>query len=81
MIYVQERHLTVAWFSYWIMAPQLTGNASALSVCDDTRMPLFGLSRGETVRVFMYVKAGLCEHGGDRARGRGLTLWEPRLVE
>lgn len=26
-------------------------------------------------------EAWLCEQGGDGARGRSLTLWEPRLVE
>lgn len=85
MIYVEKKHLTLPWPYYWITGP---GHAEH-SACDGkyhcfgcvrwhTNAPVWIVGKKRGVHV---CESRLCEPGGDRARGRGLTLWEPHSVE
>lgn len=87
MINVQKKHLTVAWFYNWII--RRPWSCGAEHRARDGKYHCFGCVRWHTNapvwikkrRGVHVCEARLCERGGDRARGRGLTLWEPRSVE
>lgn len=83
-MYNTTQHLTVAWFYYWIKALGRTEPAQCMwrempHLCEMTHK-CFCMDKGEKRRV-RACEAGLCEQGGDGARGCSLTLWEPPLVE